>query len=350
MELNNYFSFATDESSQDAFIAWCANWANSDGELAEFGRTFVSDLTGVGDISSVDIYQQFMRIDVLLIVNKTVAVIIEDKVYSSEHDDQIRRYMNDLARLRNKDGKTMISGKEYELSAIRAVYLKTGNFYPIDNETKNKEFVRTVDRSMLMDWIKPFTDRSEIIRGFCERLQYIDSWYRKYENYYLNHEYGKAFSEVYGMYYCVSRLFGEQEKFHVKGETSAAGKVSPDCGSGKSGEPYAWAWLWGCDEWFWLGWKLCSVKGKYAFSLRMYINCEAERRSKAEAILTFLREIADREGCGWIAAVGRINKYENEIAHIFFDKDISDKLNSLYPKAKTLFDLADEKFDLSRME
>ena len=108
---NNLFSFATSELSQDAFICWCLNWFNDGSKpvLQEMAKKIIFKLTNVKEfvvkkIVSVDIFRQFSRkvkvdnksihvkIDVLVIVNNDIAVIIEDKTYSNEHDQQIERY------------------------------------------------------------------------------------------------------------------------------------------------------------------------------------------------------------------------------------------------------------------
>ena len=112
---NSLFSFATSELSQDAFICWCLNWFNDASKpvLQEMAKKIIFKLTNVEEffvekIVSVDIFRQFSRkvkvdnksihvkIDVLVIVNNDIAVIIEDKTYSNEHDQQIERYKKGL--------------------------------------------------------------------------------------------------------------------------------------------------------------------------------------------------------------------------------------------------------------
>lgn len=66
---------------------------------------------GVDEINSVSICRQFskdvyieaqkyaLKIDVLIIVNDSIAVIVEDKTYTSEHDNQIQRYVDGIKYL-----------------------------------------------------------------------------------------------------------------------------------------------------------------------------------------------------------------------------------------------------------
>ena len=110
---NNIFEYATGELSQDAFICWCANWYNDDSKprLQEMSVELMKHFAGVDEINSVSICRQFsqdvyieaqkyaLKIDVLIIVNDSVAVIVEDKTYTSEHDNQIQRYVEGIKYL-----------------------------------------------------------------------------------------------------------------------------------------------------------------------------------------------------------------------------------------------------------
>ena len=123
---NNLFSFATSELSQDAFICWCLNWFNAPSKpaLQEMAKKIIAKLTNIEEIFSVEILRQFSRkvtvdgkrihvkIDILVVVNKNIAVIIEDKTYSNEHDQQIERYKKGLQEIY----------KDKQLSKIITVY------------------------------------------------------------------------------------------------------------------------------------------------------------------------------------------------------------------------------------
>ena len=138
---HNLFAFATSELSQDAFFCWALDCLNRDEDspLYGLGRSFWALLSGrkndallsgrkndallsgrkndaLPKIKGVVIRRQFKHMDVLALVvysNQTVdALVIEDKVYTSEHDDQIQKYLTELNNLlgsllkedgRNKD-------------------------------------------------------------------------------------------------------------------------------------------------------------------------------------------------------------------------------------------------------
>lgn len=145
---NNIFEYATGELSQDAFICWCANWFNdgSKPRLQEMSVELMKHFAGVDEIKSVSICRQFsqdvyieaqkyaLKIDVLIIVNDSIAVIVEDKTYTSEHDNQIQRYVDGIKYLAENAKK---DENFYGIKDIRTVFLKTGFMYDEDKCVKS---------------------------------------------------------------------------------------------------------------------------------------------------------------------------------------------------------------------
>ena len=163
---HNLFAFATSELSQDAFFCWALDCLNRDEDspLYGLGRSFWALLSGrkndaLPKIKGVVIRRQFKHVDVLALVvysNWTIdALVIEDKVNTSEHDDQIQTYLTELDNLlgslskedgRNKDIEKdlkKIVRNEYTLKACRfncfVAYVKTGFFSDADWDTVKRE-------------------------------------------------------------------------------------------------------------------------------------------------------------------------------------------------------------------
>lgn len=163
---HNLFAFATSELSQDAFFCWALDCLNRDEDspLYGLGRSFWALLSGrkndaLQKIKGVVIRRQFKHMDVLALVvysNQTVdALVIEDKVNTSEHDDQIQTYLTELGNLlgsllkedgRNKDIEEdlkKIVRNEYTLKECRfncfVAYVKTGFFSDADWATVKRE-------------------------------------------------------------------------------------------------------------------------------------------------------------------------------------------------------------------
>ena len=100
----NLFSYATSELSHDAFIAWLLSWADpsfKDEQLHSFSRAVLFDfidITGknISAVQKVDVKTQYRNIDVLVLLTdengQRWAVIVENKMHTREHSDQLKRY------------------------------------------------------------------------------------------------------------------------------------------------------------------------------------------------------------------------------------------------------------------
>lgn len=100
MSKPNLFRFATSELSQDAFFCWLASCAAAsvvDEELRDAGTRFLRILLAKQNldlprITSIRVNRQLDRIDVVVEINESIAILIEDKAGTSEHSGQLARY------------------------------------------------------------------------------------------------------------------------------------------------------------------------------------------------------------------------------------------------------------------
>ena len=143
----NIFKYATSELSQDAMIAWlmaCAKAGEDDAALREVGQSFIRFLLetpcngveravldgdgklrpydGDGVVSGVEVWKQYKSIDVYCcatIDDQPVTFVIEDKIDTLAHGDQLERYK----KTARQDPKAHY---------IKLIYLKTG--MPFDGE------------------------------------------------------------------------------------------------------------------------------------------------------------------------------------------------------------------------
>lgn len=122
----NLFKFATSELSQDAFICWLISYADPKySEVApalhKTGTHLLEKLLSINagkekpsSIQSVKVTQQLYKIDVLVVINGEYAILIEDKVNTKHHGNQLKGY---FARL----------SKDYDTSKIHLIFFKTGD-------------------------------------------------------------------------------------------------------------------------------------------------------------------------------------------------------------------------------
>lgn len=147
MTTPNLFKFATSELSQDAFICWLLSWADQDYQTGSdkhkaLNKVATSILALFFDkankslpshIDEIVVKRQVNNIDVLCIINDTYCVLIEDKVGSIQHSNQLVRYkqfmLNGHAQTFTEDKIIPIYLQTHDQSNYKAV-LKDG-FYPV---------------------------------------------------------------------------------------------------------------------------------------------------------------------------------------------------------------------------
>lgn len=135
-----------------------------------------------------------LNIDVLAIIPQyKLAIIIEDKIYTSEHSDQIKSYTERLQDIFNNTN----SGNAYhklekafrllgvdikvaELANyhIHTVYFKTGYYFDYDWQVAHSEYVHNyLTGPMLWDILKNYNDcESDVLKSYCDHLKQQLDW------------------------------------------------------------------------------------------------------------------------------------------------------------------------------
>ena len=170
----NLFSIATKELSQDAFITWLLQWADDtfikeNSELCNAGKEFVKKLLSfkykieTKDIKKVNAGRQWANIDIWAEVNNEYVIIIEDKVNTSEHDNQLERYKKTVEEEYGKGIKLV------------CVYLKTG-LETLDNIQKIRDKGwNYISRKGFLDFLKSQNIKSEIYSDYLSNLLEIQT-------------------------------------------------------------------------------------------------------------------------------------------------------------------------------
>lgn len=257
---NNIFMFATSELSQDAFICWLANGFNCENEqLKKLAVEFVRHVSGEKEIFNVDIKRQYKKIDVLLLVNNAVAVIVEDKTFTGEHDNQIEKYKSII----ENDAK-------YSGYKIRTVYFKTGFMYDSDYDTvtKIKENGGVfVGREHLMALLLKYLDETnnEILENFYNYLENIEMLDKRHGQYDKLDEDGNGRWNVSEYHIAQYKLM--KEFFPDKQMNKCENNVYHGSSSGRPWTEYVIHCI---QNQYYLFWRIDSdTKGPY-ISLRVY--------------------------------------------------------------------------------
>lgn len=179
--MNNIFNFATKELSQDAFLCWCLNWYNEpEAPLFPLAKDLMA-LFGEVDLPdklSLKIYQQWKKIDILLILPEVNRVlIIEDKISAQERHRQIARYRGQMQNMTPPERKKL--GIQAGVT-IKTVYFKTGFYYDCDRETAADV---KVDGWAFFQALAKYKNKSEILDSYLTYLQESLAWYERYGQY-----------------------------------------------------------------------------------------------------------------------------------------------------------------------
>lgn len=183
MKKNNLFQFATSELSQDAIICWCLNWIHYPESKLYSLAVELFKLLGQENVDSsqkITIKKQVKKIDILVLFHDTNKIlIIEDKTFSSEHSDQIKRYKQTIQQELSTDFKVD------DNTIIQTVYFKTGYFFDDDKLIGfNKKADIIVDAQMFFDVIanNKYKGLSEILDDYAFYLKTKLEDNKRYEN------------------------------------------------------------------------------------------------------------------------------------------------------------------------
>ena len=161
--MNNIFNYATKELSQDAFISWIIS--NYDNELKNISLDFLNFLTNSylinKIIKNIKIDKQQNKIDVLVQIelcsDEKIILVIEDKIYSNEHDNQLKRYEEKIKNC-------------FSCSKTFYVFYKTSYVFKEDKENIEKKGWGVFDIFRINDFWKKYISSSNLIIKMYSRF------------------------------------------------------------------------------------------------------------------------------------------------------------------------------------
>ena len=222
---NNLFNFATSELSQDAFFCWSLNWLavkeDTDDPYYKYGKAMLDLFLGENkkDIyKEVKALKQFNRIDVLVLFkdnqDNQYALIIEDKTNTSEHNEQIENYKNQLNDALSKDEN--IGYKNLPGNQIYTAYVKTGIMYT-DDKYKNDGSTVIIDIKKLNGVISNFQDlcKNVILTDYYNYLNSEIARRDNTEKSFNKNQIETSLLDSYGQLYFLNSIFGEPEQFSI---------------------------------------------------------------------------------------------------------------------------------------
>ena len=169
----NLFNLATKELSQDAFLAWLLQWADPccsdhNEELQAVAESFLRELISLqsevpSSIDRVKAGRQWENVDVWAEVNTSHLVIIEDKVGTGQHSDQLSRY--------RAIGEKWCQERGYQLVCV---YVKTHSDSALNLAHVEKQGFSVLNRKRLLELLNAHEVRSDIYNDFRDRLKELE--------------------------------------------------------------------------------------------------------------------------------------------------------------------------------
>ncbi len=235
------FRLATSELSQDSFIIWLLNFTKDEFSREDEGLTICARellaemILGAGiqlidsdkeTIKVVESARQFLKVvDVYVKVatasGQLFSVVIEDKTYTSEHGNQISRYIDTVS-------------KETNLPTI-GVYYKT-----IDEAVRKREKVAYINRQKLIAIFSKYLNQTQnsIFHDYVDYLNELETKHNNFKVLPISQWNDDCFR---GFYHFIS------------GQQSDAVKplINIENGYGYSYVPNQQGGFWGC-YWYWL--------------------------------------------------------------------------------------------------
>lgn len=163
-------------------------------------------------IQSLKIVRQFLKIDVLLLVNEKYAVIIEDKVHTTTHQNQESLYREALEEyIENNELK--FDGQIYKIKKedIRTVYFKTGFHYDYDQKIMNDKLADVVfDLKLVITILMKYENKSnsELLNMYLAKLRTEQNWFDSIQVKYEAGVFKDILKYQYGQYLLAKDIFG----------------------------------------------------------------------------------------------------------------------------------------------
>jgi hypothetical protein len=177
----NIFEISTKELTQDAFITWLIKWADPsnnkyDTNLHKCGIDFVKYLIKKQfnediEINKVEAGRQRKNIDIWADVNEKYFIIIEDKIFASEHSNQLERYR-----------ETAIEWYKDNHRELVYIYLKTGTEAKSSLKIVSEKGFSIIERLELINFFKRYRIKNNIFIDFVKKINRLEKVENAYDS------------------------------------------------------------------------------------------------------------------------------------------------------------------------
>jgi hypothetical protein len=164
------FNFATKELSQDAFFCWLLSWGNEKYKntqmhiiATEIFRDIIEDEI---IINKIEIKQQYKKIDFCIRLNENITIVFEDKIKTTEHDNQLERYREIISEEYPEDKLFFVYLKTDVLFQTEYSYVEEFGYKIYDLFSIFDKLSRKTDNDIYNDYMKYLTQKVESYKNF----------------------------------------------------------------------------------------------------------------------------------------------------------------------------------------
>jgi hypothetical protein len=176
----NIFEISTKELTQDGFITWLLKWADPSNKIydeklnqcaSEFVKFVIKKQFKANiEITKVEAGRQRENIDIWADVNEKYLIIIEDKILTGEHSNQLKRYKKIASKWCKKGNRELI-----------CIYLKIGTEAKASLKAISKKGFSVIDRTELLTCLKRYDGKNDIYNDFLIKLENIENVEKAFE-------------------------------------------------------------------------------------------------------------------------------------------------------------------------
>ena len=165
----NLFKYGTGELTHDAILSWILDWGNhKENKLYNLAIKFVELLTDEEiRIKNIEVIRQYKHIDVLVKLNEDKIIVIEDKIDTGEHSEQLMKYRK-------------IAEEDFKDENIYYSYVTVGDECAYDDILEKG--YRVIERKDLINIIEDFLGINDILDDYYNYLYEIEKNYKSYKH------------------------------------------------------------------------------------------------------------------------------------------------------------------------
>jgi hypothetical protein len=178
------FEYATKELSQDAFFCWLLAWSQDeyeDNDLNIVANNIIKYITNKNiKVKDIEIFRQYKDIDFYIRLNDEIIIVFEDKIKTTTHDNQLKRYREIIQQKYPDDETFYVYIKSDLVFSNEKEEVEEYGYKVLDIYKINDFLVNNIQNDIYMDYRSYLKEKIKKYNNF-EEIKYElwgqDEWY-----------------------------------------------------------------------------------------------------------------------------------------------------------------------------